>query len=65
LDIDYIIEPQLIDSDLIKRNVSDIYNSIYYMSGPPKMVKAIRDTLLEMKIDSENMVIDYFPGYDD
>jgi ferredoxin-NADP reductase len=65
LDINYIIEPQLIDSDLIKRSVNDIYNSIYYMSGPPGMVKAIRDTLLGMKIEKENMVTDYFSGYDD
>ena len=65
LDINYIIEPQLIESDLIKRNVSDIYNSVYYMSGPPKMVKIIRNALLEMKIDKEDIVIDYFSGYDD
>jgi ferredoxin-NADP reductase len=65
LEINYIIEPQLIDSDVIKRNVSNVYNSIYYISGPHKMVKIIEGILLEMKVDKENMVVDYFSGYDD
>jgi ferredoxin-NADP reductase len=65
LEINYIIEPQLIDSDVIKRNVSDVYNSIYYISGPHKMVRIIESILLEMKIDKENMLVDYFFGYED
>ncbi len=65
LDINYIIEPQLIDSDVIKRNVSDIYHSAYYISGPPNMVKIIKSILLGMKIDQKNIVVDYFSGYVD
>jgi len=65
LDINYIIEPQLIDSDVIKRNVSDVYHSAYYISGPLKMVKIIKSILLGMKIDQKNIVTDYFSGYVD
>ncbi len=65
LDLNYIIEPRLIDSDVIKRSVSDIFNSVYYTSGPRKMVEIIVKTLLEMNLKEENMIVDYFPGYGD
>jgi len=65
LDINYIIEPRFIDEDTVKRNVEDIYNSRFYVSGPLKMVTIMEDMLLDMNIDKKNIKTDYFPGYDD
>lgn len=65
LDINYVIEPRLIDEDTVKRNVEDIYNSRFYVSGPLKMVKTMKDMLLEMNIDKKYIKTDYFPGYGD
>jgi glycine betaine catabolism B len=63
LDISYIIEPDLIGVEAVKGKVGDIYNSIYYISGPPGMVDTIKDMLLGIGIGKENMTMDYFPGY--
>ncbi|MCJ7666591.1 MAG: FAD-dependent oxidoreductase [Actinobacteria bacterium] len=63
LKIFYIIEPQLIDSNIIKKNVSDLYNNLYYISGPFKMVQIIQEMSLKMNIESKNIIEDYFPGY--
>ena len=65
LKISYIIGPQFIDSDVIKKNVSDLYNNFYYISGPFKMVQIMRGLLLNMNIESKNIIEDYFPGYSD
>ena len=65
INIDYIIDPDLIDEEVIRRNLKDVYNRIYYISGPFNMVNIIKRILLKMNIDEKDMVIDYFPGYDD
>jgi glycine betaine catabolism B len=65
LDINYIIEPRFIDEDTVKRNVEDVYNSRFYVSGPLKMVTIMEDMLLDMNIDKKSIKSDYFPGYDD
>jgi ferredoxin-NADP reductase len=63
LKIHYIIEPQLIDSNIIRKSVSDLYNSLYYISGPLKMVQIMKEMLLQINIESKNIIEDYFPGY--
>ncbi len=65
LKIHYIIEPQLIDSDIIRKNVSNLYDCFYYISGPLKMVQIMKEILLKMNIESKNIIEDYFPGYSD
>lgn len=65
LDVNYVIEPRLIDEEVIRRNVDDVYNSMYYVSGPIKMVKIIKNILLRIGIVKDYMVMDYFPGYND
>lgn len=64
-DVNYIIEPQFIDNEVIKRNVSDIYNRTYYVSGPPQMVKIVKDILLNINIAENDILTDYFTGYKD
>ena len=63
LKVNYVIEPRLIDEGLINSSVKDIYNSIFYVSGPLKMVQIMEKMLVSMNIKKENMVVDYFPGY--
>jgi ferredoxin-NADP reductase len=65
LNIYYIIEPQLIDSNIIRENVKDLYNCFYYISGPLIMVQIMKEILLKMNIESKNIIEDYFPGYSD
>ena len=59
------IEPQLIDSNIIRENVKDLYNCFYYISGPLIMVQIMKEILLKMNIESKNIIEDYFPGYSD
>lgn len=54
-----------IDEKVIKENVKDISTSIFYVSGPDAMVDAMSKVLLvDMGIEEENIVQDYFSGYD-
>jgi ferredoxin-NADP reductase len=65
LKIYYIMEPQFIDSDIIRKNINDLYNCFYFISGPLIMVQILKEMLLKMDIESKNIVEDYFPGYSD
>jgi len=64
LKIYYIFEPQLINKELISRNVSDLDNRKFYVSGPLKMVEAVKKTLVGLNISKEKIIKDYFPGYE-
>lgn len=61
----YIMEPQFIDIDIMRKNVGDLHNSFYYISGPLIMVQIMKKMLLKMNIESKNIIEDYFPGYSD
>lgn len=53
-----------IDRDMIERNESDIYDSVFYVAGPPKFVEAMKNILIdELKIKKENMIAENFTGY--
>ncbi|ASN05802.1 FAD-dependent oxidoreductase [Virgibacillus necropolis] len=56
-------ESGLIDADMLKRNVSDINKPIYYLCGPPGMVKDMRQMLIEIEVDEKNIRIEEFSGY--
>ncbi len=62
LNIKYIFSPQRADENLIKEIVPDIKERIFYISGPLRLVKAVEDTLYQLKVDKENIKKDYFPG---
>jgi len=40
-----------------------IYQSIYYIAGPPGMVESIEHTLIDMGVKTENIRLDSFDGY--
>jgi len=52
-----------IDSDMIKKHVPDLVGPIYYLSGPPEMVKAMRTTLIEAGADEDDIRTEEFSGY--
>jgi ferredoxin-NADP reductase len=52
-----------IDADLIKKNVSDLNNSIFYISGPTAMVDALTETVRTLNIPQDNIRVEKFTGY--
>lgn len=55
----------LIDENLIRDSVSDLENSLFYVSGPQPMVEEFRKMLANMGIIQAKIKTDYFPGYTD
>ncbi|OGD36473.1 hypothetical protein A2V94_06085 [Candidatus Atribacteria bacterium RBG_16_35_8] len=62
--VHFVIEPQLINGEIIKEKVPDLDDRIFYISGPMGMVKIVEEILLKLNIGKSNIVKDYFPGYD-
>lgn len=62
--VHFVIEPQLINGEIIKEKVPDMDDRIFYISGPIAMVKIVEEILLKLNIGKSNIVKDYFPGYD-
>ncbi len=51
-----------INEQLIKEEVPDYNERIFYISGPQIMVAAMRNILLKMGIQKNNIKTDFFPG---
>ena len=51
-----------IDPELIKREVSDYSERIFYISGPPGMVNAMKSMLIGLGVSRFNIKIDFFHG---
>jgi ferredoxin-NADP reductase len=64
LKIHYIIEPQLINGEIIKNKVPDFQERIFYISGPLIMVKIVEGILSKLNISKSSIAKDYFPGYE-
>ena len=43
-----------INKEMIQKHIEDLFSPIYYMSGPPKMVKAMRELLEKIGISEDN-----------
>jgi len=52
-----------VDANMIKKEVPDFKERIFYISGPHSMVDAFEKTLEEMGIPQSQIKIDFFPGY--
>lgn len=63
LQVRYIIEPQRIDADVVKKYVSDIEKPQFYVSGPEPMVDAFDDMLQGMGVPKDHIKNDHFPNY--
>jgi ferredoxin-NADP reductase len=60
---DFQGEKRLIDSQFIKEYVPDWRSSIFMLSGPPGMVKAIRGELKKLDVDRKEIKFEEFIGY--
>lgn len=52
-----------IDADMLKKYVSDVSEPIYYLSGPPGMVQAMYEMLVEAGANEDNIRAEEFGGY--
>lgn len=59
----YTGETGYIDAEMVKRHVSDIKTPIYYLSGPAGMVKAMRELLIGLEVNEDNIRTEEFSGY--
>lgn len=56
-------ETDFINAGMIKKHINDLNSPIYYISGPPSMVKAIRDLLKKAGISDDSIKFEEFTGY--
>ena len=52
-----------INKEMIQKYIKDLNSPIYYMSGSPKMVKAMRELLKKIGISEDNIRFEEFAGY--
>lgn len=56
-------ETGFITKEMIQKHIKDLNSPIYYMSGPPAMVKAMRELLEKIGIQDDNIKFEEFTGY--
>lgn len=52
-----------IDTSMLKRYLSDLQSLVYYLSGPPAMVAAMRKVLSAAGVSEDNIKTEEFSGY--
>lgn len=60
---EWVGETGHIDKDMVSRYVDDLSAPIYYLSGPAKMVTAMRSLLNEAGVDDDDIRTEEFTGY--
>ena len=53
----------LINEEMIQKSVPHLVGPIYYLSGPPAMVEAMRRLLNKAGVDDDNIRSEEFAGY--
>ena len=56
-------ETGFIDQAMLQKYMDDLTLPIYYVDGPPAMVKAMRQILSEVGVDKGNIRTEEFAGY--
>jgi len=56
-------EVGLIDKEMLLRYVKDAVSPIYYVAGPPEMVKALHTAINEAGVDDDDIRLEDFFGY--
>ena len=56
-------EKRHVDANFLKDYIDDINKPLYYVSGPPKAVFAVRDNFKEAGIPEDQTTVDDFYGY--
>lgn len=52
-----------VTAEMVKRHVPDVHKPIYYLSGPEGMVKAMRQLLIDLTVNEDNIRTEEFSGY--
>ena len=58
------LEHGYISSDMLKKNLTDIDTCIFYVVGPPAMVRAMNKVLEELEVSPDNIKMEEFAGYE-
>jgi ferredoxin-NADP reductase len=53
----------LINGEMIKKEIPDYKDTIFYLCGPPGMVNALKGIINQIEIPSEQIRVEYFTGY--
>ena len=56
-------ERGLINVGMLSKHLKDVKNAIYYIAGPPGMVKGVQSTLNSFGIDDDDIRTEEFAGY--
>lgn len=56
-------ETGYIKQEIVRKYIDDLTLPVYYMSGPPQMVRAMRELLKQLGIKNKNMMFEEFSGY--
>lgn len=48
---------------IIKKEIPDLENQLFYISGPEPMVEAVERLLVDLRVQKSNIRQDFFPGY--
>ncbi len=59
----WVGETGVINLPLIEKYLEDVRSAVYYLSGPPGMVGAMRKLLVEAGVDEDNIRTEEFSGY--
>ena len=60
---DWTVECGRIDDEMLRRHIPDLQAPIYYLSGPEGMVKAMRQLLVGLGVNEDNIKTEEFAGY--
>jgi ferredoxin-NADP reductase len=52
-----------INLEMIKKEIPDYNERIFYLCGPPGMVKVLKRTISELGVSDKKIKVEYFPGY--
>jgi len=59
----WLSETGFINKEMIQKYLEDLNSPIYYMSGPPMMVKAMRELAEKIGATGDNIKFEEFAGY--
>lgn len=52
-----------INEDVIRKEIPDFMDRIFYLSGPHAMVVSFQETLQNMGVPNNHLKVDFFPGF--
>lgn len=52
-----------LSEEIIRKQVPDFADRVFYLSGPPKMVDSYKKLLRTLRVSRRQIRTDYFPGY--